>query len=147
LKALDAGFNYLAGQHITVYTRFSTLKWLYTSKSLTGRIVQWATMLSPWEFTVVRCNDEATQLTALLTSSITPFKHFDEALEDIKPAKFRALTSRFYAIPHFNRNQEAYVATFDGAVRTKTPVYGAYAVILWKLPEWHIIHAENFYTP
>lgn len=47
LKTLHAASHYLLGQPITVYARHSTLKWLFTSKSLTGRAIQWAALLSP----------------------------------------------------------------------------------------------------
>jgi hypothetical protein len=54
LKTLHVASHYLLGQPITVYARFSTMKWVFTSKSLSGRTLQWAAMLSPWTLTIAR---------------------------------------------------------------------------------------------
>ena len=47
--------------------------------------------------------------------------------------------------PQITREFEGYVATFDGAVRTKAPIAGAYSAILWRLPNWDIVYAASFY--
>ena len=74
LKTLDASLDLMAGQEITVYARFSTMKWLFSSKSLTGRAVQWGALLSPWTLKVVRSDRTPTELLAVLAASIAPPK-------------------------------------------------------------------------
>ena len=147
LKALDVGFQYLAGQKITVYTRYSTLKWLFQSKSLVGRTVQWATMLSPWNLTIIRCTKVPNFIPALLASSLTDYKDFDEVLENVSPSKILSSPTLVSPFPQIPREYDGYVATFDGAVRTKAPIAGAYSAILWKLPNWDIVYAASFYEP
>jgi ribonuclease HI len=145
LKVFDVGFHYLAGQIITVYNRYSALKWSFQSKSLTGRTVQWATMLSPWNLKIIRCTIVPNTLPALLAASITPYEYFDAVLEDISPSRITSSPALISPFPQITRDFEGYVATFDGAVRTKAPIAGAYSAILWRLPNWDIVYAASFY--
>ena len=56
-----------------------------------GRTVQWATMLSPWNLTIIRCTKVPNFIPALLASSLTDYKDFDEVLENISPSKILSL--------------------------------------------------------
>ncbi|DAZ94090.1 TPA: hypothetical protein N0F65_004202, partial [Lagenidium giganteum] len=62
LKVLDVGLHHLAGSKVTVYARYSTLKWLFQSMSLRGTVVQWVAMLSPWDLTIVQSDEVPRQL-------------------------------------------------------------------------------------
>ncbi|OWY94937.1 LOW QUALITY PROTEIN: hypothetical protein PHMEG_00035194 [Phytophthora megakarya] len=54
LLLLKVCYTQLAGKPLHVYTRFSTLGWVHKSKSLIGRAVQFAVLLSPWQLEVQR---------------------------------------------------------------------------------------------
>jgi hypothetical protein len=72
LKTLDAASHFLYGQPVIVHARYSTMKWLFTSKSVSGRAVQWAAMLSPWTLKIVRSDKDPAGLAAILAASIVP---------------------------------------------------------------------------
>ncbi|KAG2812027.1 hypothetical protein PC112_g15358 [Phytophthora cactorum] len=61
LLMLKACFTTLAGKRIKVYTRFSTLEWLTKSKTLFGRAVQFAVMLSPWHLVIENVPEKDTR--------------------------------------------------------------------------------------
>ncbi|KAJ0391715.1 hypothetical protein P43SY_011057 [Pythium insidiosum] len=54
LRVLSTFYTIVAGSPVKVNTRYSVLKWLMTSKSVTGRCLQWATLLSPWTLEIQR---------------------------------------------------------------------------------------------
>ncbi|DBA03711.1 TPA: hypothetical protein N0F65_004128 [Lagenidium giganteum] len=127
LKALDQCFHCLVGAQITVYARHSTLKWLFTCKSLgIGRTIQWAAMLSPWNLTIVR-----------------PVTKFDAVLEEISPRKAggEGVVKRYASL---EASFDGFVVTFDGAARVRTKD-GVYAAIVWKVPEWSVRAARYGY--
>ncbi|OWZ06805.1 hypothetical protein PHMEG_00020899 [Phytophthora megakarya] len=57
LLLLKTCYTQLAGRILHVYTRFSTLEWITKSKSVFGRAVQWAVLLSPWHLIVQRIKE------------------------------------------------------------------------------------------
>jgi hypothetical protein len=46
LRVLRVCYTMLTGRELSIFTRYSTLKWLYTQRSLYGRALQFAVMLS-----------------------------------------------------------------------------------------------------
>ncbi|OWY91452.1 hypothetical protein PHMEG_00039961 [Phytophthora megakarya] len=54
LLLLKVCYTQLAGKTLHMYTRYSTLAWVHKSKSLFGRAVQFAVLLSPWQLEVQR---------------------------------------------------------------------------------------------
>ena len=82
LRVVTHCFTFLVGQELVVYTRHSTLKWLYHGKNLSGRALQWATYLSPWTFRVEKVEKDADGLAKLLSLAITPREHIDELTQD-----------------------------------------------------------------
>ncbi|GMF47171.1 unnamed protein product [Phytophthora fragariaefolia] len=52
LHILKVGHTLFAGKTLHVYTRFSTLEWVFTSKSLYGRAVSFAVLRSPYHLKV-----------------------------------------------------------------------------------------------
>ncbi|OWY92952.1 hypothetical protein PHMEG_00037819, partial [Phytophthora megakarya] len=71
LLLLKVCYTQLAGKTLHVYTRFSTLEWVHKSKSLFGRAVQFAVLLSPWQLEVQRVREKDCVFTQLLQSTIT----------------------------------------------------------------------------
>ncbi|DAZ94642.1 TPA: hypothetical protein N0F65_010729 [Lagenidium giganteum] len=123
----DAELNYTRSEKeacyapITVYARHSTLKWLFTCKSLTGRTIQWAAMLSPWNLTIIRKENATEALAGLLAASVTPMEEFDAVLEDISPREASG----------------GFVVSFDGAARERARD-GAFAAVVWKVLGWSV---------
>jgi ribonuclease HI len=144
LRVFDECFHYLAGRSIVVYARHSALKWIYTCKSLTGRVVQWAAMLSPWSFTVVRGDKTPYGLTSILAASIAPPEYVDENLADITPKRVEGITDAL-PVPSLQPGESRLVLSFDGGVKQKEPKAGAFAAILWKAPTWEVIDARYGY--
>ncbi|OWY91670.1 hypothetical protein PHMEG_00039653 [Phytophthora megakarya] len=66
-------YTQLAGRTIHVYTRFSTLEWVHTSKSLFGQTTQFAVMLSPWHLVVTRVKEKDCSFAQLLQAGLTSF--------------------------------------------------------------------------
>ncbi|OWZ06825.1 LOW QUALITY PROTEIN: hypothetical protein PHMEG_00020870 [Phytophthora megakarya] len=60
-------YTQLAGKKLHVYTRFSTLAWVYKSKSLFGRAVQFAVLLSPWELEFKRIKEKRLRVFTITT--------------------------------------------------------------------------------
>ena len=146
LKALSS-LSILPSKEITVYTRYSTLKWLYTSKSLSGRALQWGTMLSPYSLIISKQTPGASCLSTLLTASLTPFEAFDAVLDDLKPNKIKDEVVLRCQIPRLQLTATGYVGSFDGAVRTKDPISGAYSSVIFQLPSWKIVGIKGGYKP
>ena len=72
LQVLNTCYTLVAGAKLTIYTRFSSLKWLFTSRTLQGRCLQWATLLSPWDLEVRKVGKDEDGLAAILAASIAP---------------------------------------------------------------------------
>ncbi|OWY91409.1 hypothetical protein PHMEG_00040020 [Phytophthora megakarya] len=132
LLLLKTCYTQLAGKKLHVYTRFSTLAWVYKSKSLFGRAVQFAVLLSPWELEVERIKEKDCAFSQLLQSTITNFIDLDDSLALVAPP-----TKAGYC---------EYVLSFDGSAKTeKNGGYGSCSWILWKLPDWQIVIAASAY--
>ncbi|OWY96295.1 hypothetical protein PHMEG_00033470 [Phytophthora megakarya] len=133
LLLLKTCYTQLAGRTLHVYTRFSTLEWITKSKSLFGRAVQWAVLLSPWH----------------LISTVTNFVDIDDSLELVAPPQKGSPTARIdprllYA--KLPLDYSGFVVSFGGSVKTeKNGGYGSCAWVVWRLPEWTIVLAASAY--
>ncbi|KAG2929313.1 hypothetical protein PC119_g7749 [Phytophthora cactorum] len=85
LLLLKTCYMQLVGKTLHVYTRFSTLEWVHKSKSLFGRAVQFAVLLSPWHLNVQRVKEQDVVFAQLLQSSITNFVDLEESLAPLAP--------------------------------------------------------------
>ncbi|OWZ00521.1 LOW QUALITY PROTEIN: hypothetical protein PHMEG_00028268 [Phytophthora megakarya] len=140
LLLLKVCYTSLAGKTLHVYTRFSTLRWVHTSKTLFGRAVLFALPLSSWQFEVQRVREKDCAFTQLLQSTISNFVDLDDSLALVAPpTKGSPITrldlSLLYAqLPH---DYEGFVVSFDGSAKPEKN--GA------TLPEWHIVIAASAY--
>ncbi|OWZ07281.1 LOW QUALITY PROTEIN: hypothetical protein PHMEG_00020347 [Phytophthora megakarya] len=75
----------LTGRTIHVYTRFSTLEWVHTSKSLFGRTTQFAVILSPWHLVVSRVKEKDCAFAQLLQAGLTIFVDLEDSLATVTP--------------------------------------------------------------
>ncbi|OWZ06292.1 hypothetical protein PHMEG_00021472 [Phytophthora megakarya] len=66
----DAEMNYHSAEK-EVLALFSTLAWVHKSKSLFGRAVQFAVLLSPWKLEIERIKEKDCAYSQLLHSTIT----------------------------------------------------------------------------
>jgi ribonuclease HI len=151
LRVLRVCYTMLAGRELTIFTRYSTLKWLYIQRSLYGRALQFAVMLSPWTFTVERVEPNAYTYAALLTSSIVPIAELEKTLDDIAPTlrgKTKPTTQMDLPYPLLRKDYTGYLLSFDGSIRKPAQDgYGSCVYVLWKLPSWDIAHAACFHIP
>ncbi|OWZ13827.1 hypothetical protein PHMEG_00012788 [Phytophthora megakarya] len=85
LLVLKTCYMQLAGRTIHVYTRFSTLEWVHTSKSLFGRTTQFAVMLSPWHLVVNRVKEKDCAFAQLLQAGLTSFVDLEDSLATVTP--------------------------------------------------------------
>ncbi|ETP27890.1 hypothetical protein F442_22825, partial [Phytophthora nicotianae P10297] len=151
LLLLKTCYTQLAGKTLHVYTRFSTLAWVHKSKSLFGRAVQFAVLLSPWHLIVERVKEKDVVFAQLLQSTITNFVDLEETLAPLAPPSKGSPTIRMdpsllYA--KLPRDYRGFVLSFDGSAKTETyGGYGSCSWILWSLPEWKIVIAANAYIP
>ncbi|GMF36978.1 unnamed protein product [Phytophthora fragariaefolia] len=149
LLLLKTCYIQLVGRTINAYTRFSTLGWINTSKTLFGRSTQFAVMLCPWHLVVHRVTEDDMAFAQLLHSTITNFVGLDTALQRVAPPSKRTPMVRInpallYALlPNGHRS---FVLSFDGSAKTpKHGGYGSCAWILWRLPDWKIEIAASAY--
>ncbi|GMF44554.1 unnamed protein product [Phytophthora fragariaefolia] len=149
LLLLKTCYTPLAGRTINAYTRFSTLGWINTSKTLFGRSTQFAVMLSPWHLVVHRGTEDDSAFAQLLHSMITNFVGLDKALQRVAPPSkwtpmVRMDPELLYArLPNDHRG---FVLSFDGPAKTpKHGGYGSCAWTLWRLPDWTIDIAVSAY--
>ncbi|OWY90141.1 LOW QUALITY PROTEIN: hypothetical protein PHMEG_00041864, partial [Phytophthora megakarya] len=84
LMLLKTCYTQLAGRTIHVYTRFSTLEWVHTSKSLFGRTTQFV-MLSPWHLVVTRVKEKDCSFAQLLQAGLTSFVDLEDSLATVTP--------------------------------------------------------------
>ncbi|GMF46172.1 unnamed protein product [Phytophthora fragariaefolia] len=98
LQVLKVCYALLAGKTLHVYTRFSTLEWVFQSKSLFGRSVQFAVFLSQWHLKTKRVRERDIEFAKLLQSSITPFVSLDEEVAPLAPPSKGSATVRM--APH-----------------------------------------------
>jgi ribonuclease HI len=142
LRVLAVFYTILAGRKIRVYTRFSTLKWLYTSRTLQGRCLQWATMLSAWDLEFQKVEKDEDGLAAALGAGITPREKLDEVLEDLIPVRLNAAQEPAISLEMLSEDYQGLVVSFDGAAKRSGDGSASFAV--WKIPGWDLVHAEGF---
>ncbi|OWZ08648.1 hypothetical protein PHMEG_00018768, partial [Phytophthora megakarya] len=151
LLLLKVCYIQLAGKTLYVYTRFSTLGWgwVHKSRSLIGRALQFAALLSSWQLEVQRVREMDCVFTQLRQSTITYFLDLDDSLALVAPPtkvfpSTRLDPSLLYAqLPH---DYEGCVVSFDGSAKTeKNGGYGRCSWIVWKFPEWQIAIATSAY--
>ncbi|GMF41156.1 unnamed protein product [Phytophthora fragariaefolia] len=94
LLVLKMCYTLLAGRQLKIYTRFSTLNWIYKSKSLFGRASKFAVLLSPWHLIVQRVKEKDCAFTQLLHATVTNIVDLDEALAPEAPPKQGLSTTR-----------------------------------------------------
>ncbi|KAE9003326.1 hypothetical protein PR002_g17378 [Phytophthora rubi] len=129
LQLLKVCYTLLVGKTIHVYTRFSTLEWVFNSKSLYGREVSFAVLLSPHHLIIKRVRERDADFAQLLQASITPSIGLDESLAHIAPpskgsASVRMDPELLYArVPS---DFVGHVLSFDGSAKTeKNGGYGS----------------------
>ncbi|DAZ99806.1 TPA: hypothetical protein N0F65_001315, partial [Lagenidium giganteum] len=142
LKTLHSASHYLYGQHTTVYTRYSLMKWLFTSKSLTCQAVQWAAMLSLWTLTIIRSDKTPVGLAAISAASLVPRERLNEVLDDIMPMKAMPSTPVVRPLPDLRRDTEGHLLRFDGGVKNRETRFGSFGAVLWSLPTWTVVEAR-----
>ncbi|KAG6590563.1 uncharacterized protein IUM83_18356 [Phytophthora cinnamomi] len=149
LLLLKTCYTQLAGRTIRVYTRFSTMEWITKSKSLLGRAVQFAVLLSPWHLIVQRVKETDCAFTQLLQSTVTNFVDLEDSLELVAPPTKGSPTTRMDPNLLYARlptTHTGFVVSFDGSAKTeKYGGYGSCSWIVWSLPEWKIVIAANAY--
>ncbi|OWY99817.1 hypothetical protein PHMEG_00029120 [Phytophthora megakarya] len=147
LLLLKTCYTQLAGRTLHVYTRFSTLEWITKSKSLFGRAVQWAVLLSPWHLIVQRVKEKDCAFTRFLQSTVTNFVDIDDSLELVAPPQKGSPTARIDPQLLYARlplDYSGLVVSFDGSAKTeKNGGYGSCAWVVWRLPEWTIVLGVN----
>ncbi|POM62384.1 LOW QUALITY PROTEIN: reverse transcriptase [Phytophthora palmivora] len=94
LQLLKICHTLLAGKVLHVYTRFSTLEWVFQSTSLYGLAVSFAVLLSPYHLKIKRVRERDVDFVQLLQASITPHVGLDESLEHIAPPSKNSATVR-----------------------------------------------------
>ncbi|KAG3157197.1 hypothetical protein PC128_g21703 [Phytophthora cactorum] len=151
LLLLKSCYMQLAGKTLHVYTKISTLEWVHKSKSLFGRAVQFAVLLSPWHLKVQRVKEQDVVFAQLLQSSITNFVDLEESLAPLAPPNKGSTTIRMDPAMLYARlpsDYRGFVVSFDGSAKTeKYGGYGSCSWVLWSLPEWKIVIAANAYLP
>ncbi|GMF60314.1 unnamed protein product [Phytophthora fragariaefolia] len=151
LHILKVGHTLFAGKTLHVYTRFSTLEWVFSSKSLYGRAVSFAVLLSPYHLKVKRIRELDADFAQLLQATVTPHIGLDESLSHLAPPSKNSATVRLgpellYA--HVPQDFAGHVLSFDGSAKTeKNGGYGSCSWILWSLPSWDIVIAASAHLP
>ncbi|OWY91804.1 hypothetical protein PHMEG_00039472 [Phytophthora megakarya] len=141
LRILDLNYNTLVGRPIRVLTRHSTLAWLFRSNALQGRLGQWAALLSPWIFEIVKCNKGEDEILGALAASITPRSEVDKALISIAPKKEPRRKIQA-PIPTVRSDEDLYVASFDGsALETDSEIQDL--ITLNRLDEILVVKSED----
>ncbi|GMF26617.1 unnamed protein product [Phytophthora fragariaefolia] len=118
LLLLKTCYTQLAGRTINAYTRFSTLGWINTSKTLFGRSTQFAVMLFPWHLVVHRVNEDDSAFAQLLHSTITNFVGLDEALQRVAPPSKRTPMVRMdpaFLYARLPNDHRGFVLSLDGS--------------------------------
>ncbi|KAH7465948.1 Retrovirus-related Pol polyprotein from transposon opus [Phytophthora ramorum] len=128
---------------IIVYTRYSVLKWLLTSKTADGKNFKWGVILSHWNLEIRRVQRDEDGLPAILDAGITPREHLDEVAENLIPAKGRVAPIIPISLEMLGADFEGHILSFDGAAKTSTR-RGSCGCILWRLPVWKVLDAQGF---
>ncbi|GMF15167.1 unnamed protein product [Phytophthora fragariaefolia] len=149
LLLLKTCYTQLTGRTINAYTRFSTLGWINTSKTLFGRSTQFAVMLCLWHLVVHRVKEDDSAFAQLLHSTITNFVGLDETFQRVAPPSKRAPMVRMDPALLYARlpnDHQGLVLSFGGSAKTpKHGGYGSCAWILWRPPDWKIEIAASAY--
>ncbi|POM71221.1 Hypothetical protein PHPALM_12234, partial [Phytophthora palmivora] len=148
LLLLKVRYTQLAGRPIHVYTRFSTLDWVHKSKTLFGRMTQFAVMLSPWHLVVQRVKERDCSFAPLLQAGLTSFVDLGDSLAQVAPPtrgspSIRMDPNLLYA--RLPRSYQGCVLSFDGSATEKHGGYSSCAWILWRVPAWTIVTAASAY--
>ncbi|GMG17673.1 unnamed protein product [Phytophthora fragariaefolia] len=122
LHILKVGHTLFAVKTLHVYTRFSTLEWVFTSKSLYGRAVSFAVLLSPYHLKVKRIRELDAAFAQLLQATVTPHIGLEESLSHLAPPSKNSATVRLdpellYA--HVPPDFVGHVLSFDGSAKTE----------------------------
>ncbi|KAJ0391413.1 hypothetical protein P43SY_011326 [Pythium insidiosum] len=142
LRVLKTFYTLVAGHDLVVYTRFSVLKWIMTSKSIGDRLLKWATMLSPWTFEVRKIDRDQDGLASLFAAGITPREKLDEVAEMLAPTKASRSRAPAVSLEMLDAEYSGYLLSFDGAAKLKSNI-GSASFVLWRLPAWEPVHAEG----
>ncbi|OWY99016.1 hypothetical protein PHMEG_00030062 [Phytophthora megakarya] len=149
LLLLKTCYTQLAGKTIHVYSRFSTLGWVHTSKSLFGRTAQFAVLLSPWYLIVTRVKEKDCAFAQLLQAGLTSFVDLENSLTAVTPHSKGSPTVRLdpqFLYARLPKSHQGFVVSFDGPSKSeKYGGYGSCSWILWRLPEWTIVTAASVY--
>ncbi|OWZ03571.1 hypothetical protein PHMEG_00024671 [Phytophthora megakarya] len=135
LLLLETCYTQLAGRTIHVYTRFSTLEWVHTSKSLFGRTPQFAVMLSPLHLVVTRVKEKDCSFAQLLQAGLTSFVDLEDLLATVTPPMKGSSTVHMdpkllYA--RLPRTYSGHMVSFDGSAKTeKDGGYGSCSGVVW----------------
>ncbi|POM77310.1 LOW QUALITY PROTEIN: Hypothetical protein PHPALM_5323 [Phytophthora palmivora] len=148
LQLLKICHTLLAGKVLHVYTRFSTLEWVFQSTPLYGRAVSFAVLLSPDHLKIKRVRERDVDFVQLLQASITPHVGLEESLEHIAPPSKNLATVRLdpellYA--KLPKHYEGYVLSFDGSAKTERNGGYRAGAAFGSLPEWNIEIAASAY--
>ncbi|OWY92559.1 LOW QUALITY PROTEIN: hypothetical protein PHMEG_00038394 [Phytophthora megakarya] len=146
---LKTCYTQRAGRAINVYTRFSTLEWVHTSKSLFGRTTQFAVMRSTWHLVVTSVKEKDCAFSQILQAGLTSFVDLEDSLATVTPPTKGSSTVRMDPQLLYARLPKPYrgfVVSFDGAAKTnKYGGYGSSSWIIWRLPDWTIVTAASAY--
>ncbi|OWZ14220.1 hypothetical protein PHMEG_00012332 [Phytophthora megakarya] len=96
LLLLKTCYTQLTGRTIHVYTRFSTLEWVHTSKSLFRQTTQFAVMLSPWHLVATRVKENDYSFAQLLQAGLTSFVDLEDSLATVTSPTMGSSTVRMY---------------------------------------------------
>ncbi|KAG3090080.1 hypothetical protein PI124_g15874 [Phytophthora idaei] len=128
---LKGCYTTLAGKRIKVYMMFSTREWLTKVKTLFGRAVQFAVMLSPppsivdmltkenldkllflpfWHLIVEKVPEKDVKFARLLQSTVTSFVKLEDSLAPVAPLSGRSNGPRVAVCMSTDR----FVLSFDG---------------------------------
>ncbi|OWZ06933.1 LOW QUALITY PROTEIN: hypothetical protein PHMEG_00020745 [Phytophthora megakarya] len=113
------------------------------SHTADGRCVPWGVLLSQWNLDVREIQRDEDGLAAILGAGITPREHLDEVAEEFIPAKGRAKPLPIISVEMLEDTFKGIVLSFDGAAKTST-WQGSCGCILWELPGWKILDAQDF---
>ena len=147
LQLIKVVHTLLVGKTIHVYTRYSTLEWVFTSKSLYKRAFSFPVLLSPYHLKITGVGERDVDFLQLLQASITPTVGLDESLAHIAPCPTPRTIVRLdpellYAL--VSQEFSGFVMSFDGSAKTTTHGgFGSCAWILWRLPEWTVVMAAS----
>ncbi|KAL4134291.1 hypothetical protein PRIC2_004600 [Phytophthora ramorum] len=128
---------------LIVYTRYSVLKWVITSKSADGRCVPWGLALSGWNMEIRKVQRDEDGLAAIMGAGITPREHLDQVAESLIPAKGEIRQPPVVSVEMLDADYDGIVLSFDGAAKTSTR-QGSCGCILWKVPGWTVLEAHGY---